>query len=593
MSSAEREFQAILDAYRESLKECELLYSTSAQQVLQNHPHALDRSPREFVDWMADLHKGLVLKIYVVIMEADLRWSDGERRIAAVLFHHVWNRRLSEDELRVAVGQIAQESAKLSWMALIRPFVKYRCLRDRGVELEAAISRMANLVAKVDGVVSVGESLLLRQIPVDIRACLQAPADSNPASERPASSSSGRKASSRSLRDAIVEPPPLPSPPPSPPSSNVRTVTPARSTEHATATDSTRSEGPTAANPESKTGEERLEDAMRRLGGLIGLERVKHEVRTLANLLHLQRERRRMGLPTTPMNLHMIYSGNPGTGKTTVARLVGDILAAMGILERGHLVEADRSALVAEFAGQTAPKTAKLIDDALDGVLFIDEAYSLVAKGGDDPYGAEAVQVLLKRMEDQRDRLVVILAGYPRPMQELLQSNVGLASRFSLQWTFEDYSPRQLGLIFQSMCDRNHFTIDLESQLRLLGGFAWLYRRRNDQFGNGRLVRNLFERAVRQMANRIAGQAPLTSELLSTFRPADIVFEEIADDRPDGADAAPNGVVVKSPFECPQQFQFVCDHCQGKNAGDRNLIGQKARCGHCGERFVANWGEPG
>jgi len=151
---------------------------------------------------------------------------------------------------------------------------------------------------------------------------------------------------------------------------------------------------------------------------------------------------------------------------------------------------------------------------------------------------------------------------------------------------------------FQAMCDRNHFIVDPESQLRLLDGFAWLYRRRTDQFGNGRLVRNVFERAVRQMANRIAGQAPLTSELLTTFRVSDVVFEEIPVEgsRPAGGTvAARNGAAggtEQGPFECPQQFQFACDKCQKMNAGGRNLIGKKVRCGHCGARFVANWGEP-
>src|SRR5262249_31610405 len=149
----------------------------------------------------------------------------------------------------------------------------------------------------------------------------------------------------------------------------------------------------------------------------------------------MQQERKKFDLPHTAISLHSVFSGNPGTGKTSVARLLGHIFGAMGLLAKGHLVETDRSGLVAEYAGQTAVKTNKKIDEALDGVLFIDEAYSLVSdKKGDDAYGAEAVQTLLKRMEDDRDRLVVILAGYPKPITRLLRSNPGLSSRFSRQF---------------------------------------------------------------------------------------------------------------------------------------------------------------
>jgi SpoVK/Ycf46/Vps4 family AAA+-type ATPase len=152
---------------------------------------------------------------------------------------------------------------------------------------------------------------------------------------------------------------------------------------------------------------------MAELDDLIGLSGVKQEVRTLANFLKVQVERTKAGLPAAALSLHMVFGGNPGTGKTSVARIVGKIFGAMGVLPRGHLIETDRSGLVAEYAGQTGPKTHKKIEEALDGVLFIDEAYTLIHAEGDDPYGHEAVQTLLKRMEDDRDRLVVILAGYP------------------------------------------------------------------------------------------------------------------------------------------------------------------------------------
>jgi SpoVK/Ycf46/Vps4 family AAA+-type ATPase len=198
--------------------------------------------------------------------------------------------------------------------------------------------------------------------------------------------------------------------------------------------------------------EELLRETLAELDQLIGLDAIKRDVHGLVNFLKVQAERKKFDLPQTKISLHAVFQGNPGTGKTTVARLFGRILGAMGILAKGHLVETDRSGLVAEYAGQTGPKTNRRIDEALDGVLFVDEAYSLVAEKGDDPYGAEALQTLLKRMEDNRDRLVVILAGYPRPMQRLLRTNPGLASRFSRTFDFPDYTAPELGRIFEGMC---------------------------------------------------------------------------------------------------------------------------------------------
>src|SRR5204863_1738957 len=174
-----------------------------------------------------------------------------------------------------------------------------------------------------------------------------------------------------------------------------------------------------------------LQAVLAELDELIGLAAIKQEVRTLANYLKLERRRGEAGLADTAMSLHMVFTGNPGTGKTTVSRIIGKIFAAMGVLKKGHLVETDRSGLVAGYAGQTGPKANAKIDEALDGVLFIDEAYSLVAQDGQDSFGNEAMQALLKRSEDDRNRLVVILAGYPEEMKSLLDSNPGLSSRFS------------------------------------------------------------------------------------------------------------------------------------------------------------------
>jgi SpoVK/Ycf46/Vps4 family AAA+-type ATPase len=337
---------------------------------------------------------------------------------------------------------------------------------------------------------------------------------------------------------------------------------------------------PAVSTAPAKTPEQVLAEAMAELDNLIGLPNIKEEVRTLSNFLHMQRQRLAAGLPPTPVSLHLVFRGNPGTGKTTVARIVGRIYAAMGALKKGHLVETDRSGLVAEYAGQTAPKTNKKIDEALDGILFIDEAYSLVANAKEDPYGQEAVQGLVKRMEDDRARLAIIIAGYSDPMDELLASNPGLSSRFATQMTFPDYTAGQLGRIFQTFCDKNHYQVPGATQAKLLIGLAHLHRERDEHFGNARLVRNVFERAIRRLANRIAGIAPLTHELLTVLEPADIEMTDVPTSVWDAADKEPRKVKISCPG-CQAESKLAMEH-----------LGKKAKCKKCGNGFVASWGEP-
>ena len=196
------------------------------------------------------------------------------------------------------------------------------------------------------------------------------------------------------------------------------------------------------------------------------------------------------------------------------------VFAAIGVLEKGHLVETDRSGLVAEFVGQTAPKTNAIIDSAIGGVLFIDEAYSLVANAKDS-YGAEAMQILLKRAEDDRDQLIVILAGYCEPMKQLLESNPGLSSRFSRSFRFLDYSANELADIFQVLAHRNHYVVTPEVRSRIIEIASDAIANKDAHFGNGRMMRNLFEAAIRRLADRVVDVTELTSELLTTFEIAD------------------------------------------------------------------------
>ncbi|HEY8217265.1 MAG TPA: AAA family ATPase [Acidimicrobiia bacterium] len=262
-----------------------------------------------------------------------------------------------------------------------------------------------------------------------------------------------------------------------------------------------------------------LESLLAELEALIGLEAVKTEVRLLTNLVRVENIRRERKLPVVERSLHLVFVGNPGTGKTTVARLLARFYTVLKVVSKGHLVETDRSGLVAGYVGQTATKVNKACDEAKGGILFIDEAYALVTDSDQD-FGAEAVATLLKRMEDDRDDLIVIVAGYPAPMRKFLDSNPGLRSRFSKTIDFPDYTDDELMAIFESIGKEHHYALAESAQAAVKAYFA--AQARGPTFGNGRLARNLFEDCVARQANRIVGITDPTDEQLVTLVSEDI-----------------------------------------------------------------------
>lgn len=269
-----------------------------------------------------------------------------------------------------------------------------------------------------------------------------------------------------------------------------------------------------------------LQELLNELDSLIGLNDVKQDVQSLINLIQIRKIREKRKFKQQPMSLHLVFMGNPGTGKTTVARLLAHIYNKIGVLSKGQLIEVDRSGLVGGYVGQTALKVQDVVKAAIGGILFIDEAYSLSSNKNANDYGKEAIDTLLKAMEDNRDNLIVIVAGYTNLMEEFLKSNPGLKSRFNKYLFFKDYTPKELYAIFEKMCKEYKFNITDEAKEYVKDYFEKRYIHRNENFANGRDVRNFFEKALVRQADRLSNKSNnLTDEELLELTLSDV--EEI------------------------------------------------------------------
>ena len=281
-------------------------------------------------------------------------------------------------------------------------------------------------------------------------------------------------------------------------------------------------EGEPAIDYSDEAVEERINAILEELNALTGLTTVKEEVHSLINIQKINVRRKKLGMKEADVSKHLVFSGNPGTGKTTVARILARVYHELGILKKGQLIEVDRSGLVAGYIGQTAIKTSEVIESAMGGILFVDEAYTLSAKRGESDFGQEAIDTILKAMEDKRDEFIVIVAGYTLLMEEFLDSNPGLRSRFNKFIFFPDYTPEELTKIFLSFAEKNGYVVSEDAQSFVLGYYKAKTALHEENFANARDARNLFEKALTRQANRLAEQPECTKEELELLTKEDL-----------------------------------------------------------------------
>ncbi len=559
-----------LRLYREALTETKALYVDAGQLVRGSYGWLGgddDPDAASISEQMDDLHQGFLMKVFASVVPDASAKNMEQRQLGRALLEHIWGKSVLGSQLHEAVDWLISASDNFQWDELVRPFTELPEIRDRWGELETLAMRMATLLTSVDGKVSVSDNENISVMKQQFDLCRgRAPEKltSQPDTDNARDALKWLRDEAKRLRDGVS---------PSAAEKPTPMAGPGGSLNRPEKTASKE-----AVPPDDRTPEQRLADAKAKLDRLVGLDNIKDQIETLTNFLKMERQRAELDLPTSRPSLHMAFVGNPGTGKTTVARIVAEIYGALGILQKGHLVETDRSGLVAEYAGQTGPKTNAKIDEAINGVLFIDEAYTLIDESGQDQYGREAVQTLLKRMEDQRDCLVVILAGYPNEMRQMIRSNPGLSSRIGTTMQFADYPPEALCRIFELIAKKSKYTLPTESRRLLLRGFTYLFAQRDRHFGNGRTSRNSFERSVRRMANRLSSMTDITRELLTTLEPADI---EVA-----GVDP----MHLKAMADQPGRVRVTCKGVP--QVIDDQLLGTEIKCVDCGEMFIADWGEP-
>jgi tellurite resistance protein len=524
---------AILAELAQAMQDCRQLYLS----CVSPSPGFSPASVQQLAVSQDRLHRGLLAKIYATIAEADGRWTYEEQRCVTALLQHVgvsW----SPDQLEATARKVARQGAKQDWQRLLQPFRAIPELRARTADLETVIVRVANLIAKADGAVAARETAVLHAIQEQIR------------SERPLGDGAGPPTPDACAAPAAVDAD-LPW---------VGAVAPQQ-----------------AKRVKSDAGQLR-EQCLAQLDSLVGLRQVKQEIRALADWAFLQNQRRRAELPYEATDTRFLFVGRAGTGKTQVARLLSEILAASGVLKRGQLIEANGFDLVSREPGEAAKIIKAQLREALGGTLLIEYAGALFSAG--ESSTASVLRALRQNMVAHAGRLAVVLADHSDRLLNLLDRSGDWQPLFRRYWRFDDYRAGELGQIFQFHCSRSQYQVTPLAQIKLLLGFDWQLRQDADRFGYGHGVQRVFGRAVHRLAGRIAGISPLTKPLLTTFHDADIAFDGVPDE------------VFANLADPQRRFTVCCPGCNSINVVGPEFLGIRVECTRCLQRFVCAWGEP-
>ncbi|MBC8872542.1 MAG: AAA family ATPase [Planctomycetes bacterium] len=525
--------QSVLEELDQVMQQCRELYLScvpKGREILKGASLDMTLSQDR-------LHKYLLVKLCATIAEADGRWTYEEQRCAAAVLRHV-GIAFSDQELDKIAGYVHKQAGKLDWQQLLQPFREIPVLCDKRAELQTVILRTANLIAKADGSLLPRETTILERIQGLLRPDPRRDLDRAPHwSEEDTIAMAGGIEQLWRKGDAAK---------------------------------------PLAATPAASVAS--LLENLQRLDALVGLRQVKQEIRGLANAASRRDQREQAGQPVGLHESHLVFVGGEGTGKTTVARLLCDILVAAGALEHGRLVEVNSRGLAQNHADKAADRMDANFAEAIGGTLLIDHAGELLSAGG-QPLSA-AMRVLLQRMAGHRGQLVVILADDSDRLLRTIHQRSDLASAFNRHLRFPSYGVSELGRIFQRFCDRNHYQVSRLAQIKLLLGFQWRLERDGELFGNGHLVRQVFEDAVYCLGHRVAGISTLTEGLLTSLEDDDILI-----------DGVPAGV-WSNLADPGRMFTIHCPGCASANQVGSDFLGIQVECKRCHHRFVCAWGEP-
>jgi tellurite resistance protein len=521
--------EAILAELAQAMQDCRQLYLS----CVSPSPGFQQAAMQQLAASQDRLHRGLLAKIYATIAEADGRWTFEEQRCVTALLQHVgvpW----SPDQLAQTAHKVARQAAKLEWARLLQPFRAIPELRARTADLETVVVRVANLIAKADGLVAAKETAVLHAIQAEFRT------------ERLSAAAGPPPTAASAAADADLP--------------WVGAVVPHRT-----------------KRLKSDAASQR-EQSLRKLDSLVGLRHVKQEIRALADWAFLQNQRRQAKLPCEPTDTRFLFVGRAGTGKTQVARLLSEILAASGVLKRGQLVEANGFDLVSREPGDAANVIKAKLRDAIGGTLLIEYAGALFSAG--ESSTANVLRALQQNLVAHAGRLAVVLADHSDRLLSVLDRNADWQPMFRRYWRFDDYRAGELGQILQFHCNRSQYQVTRLAQIKLLLGFDWHLHQDAERFGFGHGVQRVFERAVHQLAGRIAGISPLTKPLLTTFQDADIVFDGVPEE------------VFGNLADPRRTFTIRCPGCESVNVVGPEFLGIGVECMRCQHRFVCAWGEP-